>query len=62
MTRKRDPDIMAMARAIRAIQRSTPRALAGNVEYVKKIFDHMVRESEHAQAIGVTGMKRGRRA
>lgn len=44
-TPKRDPDIMAMDHAMRAITRSTPRMLAANVEFVTYLMHKLIKES-----------------
>jgi hypothetical protein len=43
-TRKRDPDIMAIDHAIRAIKKSTPRMLRPNIELVIFILQRIARE------------------
>ncbi len=44
MTPRRDPDIMAMDHAIRAIKKSTPRMLRTNIEFVVWKLQRMLEE------------------
>ena len=46
MTTRRDPDIMAMDHAIRAIKQSTPRMLKANIEFVIFVLLRLAREAQ----------------
>lgn len=46
MTQRRDPDIMAMDHALRAMKRSTPRMLRANVELVIFLLQRLVKAGQ----------------
>lgn len=50
MTKRRDPDIMAMERAIRAIRKSTDRMLPHNIDFIIPILERLKREAQDDQA------------
>lgn len=50
MTERRDPDIMAMDHAMRAIKRSTPRMLPHNIDFIIPILERLKREAQDDQA------------
>lgn len=49
MTQPRDPDIMAMDHAIKALLKSTPRMLANNIDFVSYVIHRRLAAVPSAQ-------------
>ena len=46
MSKKRDPDVMAIDHAIRAIRKSTPWMLKANIEFVIYLLQKIAKEPQ----------------